>query len=169
MRLSTHLTWDQTTARSPGDRRQIFNAVYSISLPSPLHGNRLVRGAVNGWQLSGITQLQSGANLTGNFGGYNYAMNLNGAILPGTENVVNPGAPNGIPINNQSILGTPDVQLNPLVTCNPRANLAPHQFINGSFRCAHGCWSEWSDRTPGDLRTSLFQFRSGTLQEFPDQ
>ena len=71
----------------PGDRRQIFNAVYSISLPSPLHGNRLAAGAVNGWQLSGITQLQSGANLTGNFGGYNYAMNLNGAILPGTQNV----------------------------------------------------------------------------------
>jgi hypothetical protein len=70
--------------------------------------------------------------LTGNFGNYNFAMNLNGAILPGTENVVNAGAPNGIPINNQSIVGTSDVQLNPLVTCNPRANLAPHQFINGN-------------------------------------
>ena len=116
----------------PGDRRQIFNAVYSIGLPSPLHGNKFASGAVNGWQISGITQLQSGANLTGNFGGYNFAMNLNGAILPGTENVVNPGAPNGIPINNQSILGTPDVQLNPLVTCNPKANLGPHQFINGN-------------------------------------
>jgi hypothetical protein len=29
-----------------------------------------------------------------------------------------------------SILGTPDIQLNPIVTCNPAANLAPHQFIN---------------------------------------
>jgi hypothetical protein len=117
----------------PGDRRQIFNAVYSIGLPSPLHsGNRFARGAVNGWQLSGITQFQTGANLTGNFGSYNFAMNLNGAILPGTQNIVNPGAANGIPINNQSILGTSSIQLNPMVTCNPKANLAPHQFVNGS-------------------------------------
>src|ERR1700677_1462082 len=56
-------------------------------------------------------------------------MSLNGAILPNSISTANPA---GIPINNQSIVGTSDVQLNPLVTCNPRANLAPHQFINGN-------------------------------------
>jgi len=116
----------------PGDRRQIFNAVYSIALPSPIQGNRLVAGAVNGWQLSGITQFQTGANLTGNTGSYNYAMHLNGAILPGSQNVINPGAAKGIPINNQSILGTTDIQLNPRLTCNPKGGPAPHQYINGN-------------------------------------
>src|ERR1700677_1776660 len=56
-------------------------------------------------------------------------MSLNGAILPNSISTANPA---GIPINNQSIVGTSDVQLNPLLTCNPRAALAAHQFINGN-------------------------------------
>jgi hypothetical protein len=61
-------------------------------------------------------------------------MTLNGAILPGSENIVNPGGANGIPINSQSILGTAstNVQLNPILTCNPRSGLASHQYINGN-------------------------------------
>jgi hypothetical protein len=51
------------------------------------------------------------------------------AIIPGS----NSGAtPNGITINNQSILGTNAVQLNPLVTCNPTSGLASHQYINAN-------------------------------------
>jgi hypothetical protein len=117
----------------PGDRRHIFSAVYSVNLPSPVHGNRFAAGAINGWQLSGITQWQSGTNLTGNSTNLNFNMQLNGAILPGTQNFVNPdGAANGIPINNQSILGTNGIQLNPVLTCDPTKNLASHQFINGN-------------------------------------
>jgi hypothetical protein len=114
------------------DRRQIFNAAYSINLPSPIHGNRLAGGAVNGWQLSGDTSLQSGANLTGNAGNYNFNLNAGGLDIPGTS----------IPINAQSIYGTPDVgaaaasntsgTLFPTLTCNPKSNLAPHQYVNGS-------------------------------------
>ncbi|HEX4166775.1 MAG TPA: carboxypeptidase-like regulatory domain-containing protein [Bryobacteraceae bacterium] len=114
-----------------GDRRHIFNAAYSINLPSPVHGNKFAAGAINGWQLSGITQLESGANLTNN-SGFNYNWQLNGAILPGSQNLVNTGGTNGIPINNQSLLGTSSIQLNPILTCNPTANLGPHQFLNGN-------------------------------------
>ena len=78
---------------------------------------------LNGWQFSGITQVQSGANLT--YGGaYNVNTNYNmaltcvatademaagitcpqsAAIIPGSISAANP---TGIPINNQSILGT---------------------------------------------------------------
>jgi len=87
----------------PGDRRQLLNLVYSIDLGSPFHGERIVGGAVNGWQLSGITQVQSGANLTFNSPNDNFNMQLNNAIIPGSISVANP---NGIQINNQSILGT---------------------------------------------------------------
>ena len=54
----------------PSDRRHLFNAAYSINLGDRVHSNHLVNGAVNGWQLSGVTQLESGANIT--YGG-NYA------------------------------------------------------------------------------------------------
>ena len=114
----------------PTDRRQVFNTAYSIDLGNPLHAHGFLEGATGGWQLSGIVQLQSGANLTYS-GGYNgntdYNMQLGNAIIPGSISAANP---TGIQINNQSILGTNAVQLNPLVTCNPTANLAAHQYIN---------------------------------------
>jgi hypothetical protein len=83
---------------------------------------------VNGWQISGITQIQSGANLTYNTTNDNFNMQLNNAIIPGSISAANP---KGIQIGNQSILGTNAIQLNPIVTCNPTKNLKPHQFING--------------------------------------
>ncbi len=104
----------------PGNRKQIFNAAYSIVLPSPTH-NKVAGGFINGWQLSGITQWESGQDLTGN-SGENFGMNLNGAKIPGTT----------YNISNASILGTPDIQLNPILTCNPAKNLGPNQFINDS-------------------------------------
>jgi hypothetical protein len=118
----------------PGNRTHLFNATYSVELPSPIHDNKIAAGIVNGWQLSGITQWQSGANLTYNSGtSNNFNWQLNGAILPRTENFVNPGGgANGIAIGNQSILGTNAIQLNPILTCDPRKNLGSHQYINGS-------------------------------------
>jgi hypothetical protein len=116
----------------PGNRTHLFNAVYSVELPSPMH-NKFAAGVLNGWQLSGVTQWESGADLTGSSGGQNFNMQLNSAILPGTQNIVNSGGgANGIAISNQSIFGTNAIQLNPVLTCNPTANLAPHQFINGN-------------------------------------
>jgi hypothetical protein len=39
---------------------------------------------------------------------------------------------NGYNITPLTINGTPDIPLQPLVTCNPTANLGPHQYINPS-------------------------------------
>jgi hypothetical protein len=108
----------------PTDRRQLFNIAYSIDIGNPLHAHGFLAGATAGWQISGITQLQSGANLTYS-GGYNantnFNMQLNNSVIPGSG---------GITINNQSILGTNAAQLNPLVTCDPTSNLGSHQYIN---------------------------------------
>lgn len=105
----------------PSNRTQIFNAAYSIVLPNPAK-NKVLGGFVNGWQLSGITQLQSGANLWGLSGNQNFNMNLNSAKVPGTN----------FNISNTSLLGTPNIRLEPLVTCDPRSGLGPHQYINPS-------------------------------------
>ncbi len=105
-----------------GDRRHIFNAAYSINLPSPIRNNKIAAGIVNGWQVSGITQFQSGANLTGQSSNGNFNIALNGITIPGTTEK----------ISNQSILGTNAIQLNPIITCDPTANLGAHQWINSS-------------------------------------
>jgi hypothetical protein len=135
-----------------GDRRHIFNAAYSVELGNPIHGNKFAAGVINGWQLSGITQWQSGANLSYNTSGPNYSMSLVGSgvpcptapLGPGVaypvvcgSNAVIPGSVSatnltGISINNQSILGTNAITLSPLVTCNPNSGLGSHQFVNGN-------------------------------------
>jgi len=105
----------------PTNRTHIFNAAYSIELGNPVKGNKFAQGLVNGWQLTGITQLQSGANLSG-FGAQNFGMNPNGYKSPIT----------GYGVQNVSLLGTPNIQLNPIQTCDPTANLGNHQYINGN-------------------------------------
>jgi hypothetical protein len=107
-----------------GNRKQIFNVALSIELPK-FTTNKFAGGVVNGWQLSGITQIQSGPNLTANASG-NFSLTLNGATIPGV--LSSAGKP--VTISNVSLLGTPDIQLNPTLTCNPAANLAKNQYIN---------------------------------------
>jgi hypothetical protein len=104
----------------PGNRKQIFNAAYSIELGSPTH-DKILGGFVNGWQLSGITQLESGANLTGLSSGNDFALSTSGNVA-GTD----------YGISNVAMLGTNAISLSPILTCNPAKNLGPHQFINGS-------------------------------------
>jgi hypothetical protein len=101
------------------NRTQIFNAAYSVELGNPIKKNKALEGVVNGWQLSGITQLETGPNLSA-IQGENFGMNLNGATVPGTSYI----------ISNASLLGTTDIQLNPVLTCNPSSGLAAHQYIN---------------------------------------
>ena len=120
----------------PNNRAQLFNATYSIELGSPLHSNPFLNGVVNGWQLTGITQIESGPNLTG-LQGQNFGMSLSGTQGPSGSSAIIPGSnagltPDGIAISNVSLLGTPDIQLNPILTCNPAKNLGPHQWINGN-------------------------------------
>ena len=109
------------------NRTHLFNAAYSVQLPDPSK-NKLVGGFVNGWQVSGVIQVASGPNLTG-YQNQNFGMNLNNAIIPGSVSAQNP---TGIAISNVSILGTPDIQLNPVLTCDPKSGLKAHQYINGN-------------------------------------
>ncbi len=102
------------------NRPHIFNLLYSYDMGKVVH-NKLAGGFINGWQFSGIVQVQSGANLTGQRG-QNFSLSLNGYKIPGTT----------FNVGNTSLLGTPNIQLNPILTCDPRKNLGPNQFINAS-------------------------------------
>jgi hypothetical protein len=103
------------------NRPQIFNVAYSYNLGTVVRNHRYIGGFTNGWQVSGIVQAQSGANLTGQRG-QTFGMNLNGAKIPGTT----------FNVSSTSILGTPNITLSPIITCNPTANLGPHQYFNPS-------------------------------------
>ncbi len=96
------------------DHTHIFNAAYVINLPSPVKGNPFLKGVVNGWELSGITQFQSGAPIQPNTGG--------------TMNVTWPGR-----YSQQNWLGTnanANAGVVPLVTCDPRKGLTSGQYFN---------------------------------------
>jgi hypothetical protein len=117
-RLSDEFNLKNNYGVLSSNRTHIFNAAYSIELGNPSN-NRLAGALVNGWQVSGLTQLQSGPNLTG-YQNQNFGMNLNSAKIPGTT----------FNISNVSLLGTPNIQLNPILTCNPTTGLTERQYIN---------------------------------------
>jgi hypothetical protein len=94
------------------DHSHIFNGAYVINLPSPV-SNKLAGAVVNGWVVSGITQMQSGA-----------------PIQPNTQGTLNVSWPGDF--SNQRYLGTNAVTLVPKITCDPRSGLKSGQYFNPS-------------------------------------
>jgi hypothetical protein len=137
---------------TPWDRTNVINVHYLVDLGTHYHlGFKPVNAVINGWQVSGISTVQSGpplASIRGENFGFGY-----GAIQPvptlyrdqsspGSDttclNVYNiPADANGnhrcvTQLNPTVWLGTPDVQLMPTITCNPAGGPANHQYINGT-------------------------------------
>jgi hypothetical protein len=106
------------------DRTHIGNFAYSYELPNfagDLMGtqNAFARGLLDGWQLSGVTQMWSGVNLQAAGSNANFSLSVD--------------TPDGAdPINPRTTAGTPDVSLMPRLICDPRQNLAENQYINGA-------------------------------------
>jgi hypothetical protein len=101
------------------DHSQIFNAAYVVNLPSPIHGNHILEGTVNGWEFSGITQFQSGPPIQDNTGA-----NSNAAL-----NATYGANPNGA-TSSTTYLGTSSMALLPVLTCDPRTGLKSGQYFN---------------------------------------
>lgn len=128
------------------DHTQIVNATYVWNLPSPMHGNKVLEGAVNGWQLSGYTTYQSGANLQASgILGTTFAGSLTvplSGLLPSSQL---PNAailmPNGLysdAVNQATYYGTSQngggyAAMLPLVTCDPRKHASGLYFNPNCF------------------------------------
>ena len=124
----------------PFDRRNIFNASYSYQFGN-LVQNPILGGITNGWELSGISTYQSGANLPSTI---NSDFNLSGTLtVPvgavatvGTNSstcTTNSGAGScQLGVSNVNILGTPDVNLQPTLVAAPNQLTGSHQYVNGS-------------------------------------
>ena len=96
------------------DRTHIFNVRYSLQAGRHFHS--FTGAVVNGWELAGITNLLSGADL----------------VTTGSPSFGFGGSSSGLSLSPTTFLGTPDVMLMPRVTCDPRSNLKPHQYVNGT-------------------------------------
>ena len=113
----------------PANRPHIFNAAYVVQIPNlNASANRLLRGFANDWQLSGITQYQTGVDLaatvSSNFG---YT-----AYIPAGTTFMGRSITDPIQASASNVLGSSDLTLQPVLTCDPGKGLRPHQYINGS-------------------------------------
>jgi hypothetical protein len=99
----------------PNNRAHVLSLAYVIRLPH-VNGNGALKAFADGWELSGITQVQSGAQLSAQSG-----VNLNFNLQQGAV---------GANQDNNHLLGSPDITLYPLITCNPISNLSENQFLN---------------------------------------
>jgi hypothetical protein len=93
------------------NRAQIFNAGYVLNLPKPIHNEAFLKGLVNGWELSGITQYQTGNPIQPYEGG-----NLNLTYGGGLS------ASNWLGDNVETLM--------PALSCNPASGLASGQYFN---------------------------------------
>ncbi len=114
------------------NRNNAVNATYSWQMGNIYHGNRIVAALVNQFEISGITSLQSGPDINALIGGGNFGLSGGVTYTP-------PGATTStaIGISSSALLGTPDINLQPNVTCDPRKNLhndpvLGHQYVNGT-------------------------------------
>ena len=124
------------------DHTHILNLSAVWSLPKPIHGNHVLEGAVNGWQLSTYTTYQSGAPLQPNLGGQFNSVFPGGLTTPllGAPDLPNNAIlmPNGLYANAMTAstwLGTTynSDGLIPLVTCDPRKHASGLYFNPNCF------------------------------------
>jgi len=127
---------------APFDRSQNFNISYLVNLPSVsakyLGNHRAVNGILDGWQFTGIEQFASGdpLDITGAASANGNTGNEYDGIHNRTINFYSTGdaandytAPN---MDNRVLVGTPDEQAVPTLTCDPVAGLHAHQYFNGA-------------------------------------
>ena len=124
----------------PFDRRHIFNASYSYTLGKFVQ-NRFLGGVTNGWEVSGIVNYQSGANLpsiiNSNFGLSGSLQVPVGAVAAVGNNVSTCTTTSGtgtctVPLSSTNVLGTPDVNLQPRLIGAPNQTNGNHQYVNAN-------------------------------------
>jgi hypothetical protein len=113
---------------SPDNRKFTFNASYTVSIPHINLKNRTLRETINGWQINGITQWSSGANLIANSGGginFGYGYN-NDTVITGTGS--NAVTTTTATHDNIGLIGANQATVFPTLVCDPRV----HQKVAAS-------------------------------------
>ena len=114
------------------DRSQVLNLSYSYQT-GRFTDQRLLGAFINGWLISGITNLQSGPN-----------MQTGVSASPGyyVQGNIGQGA-TAYPVESQSILGTPDVNLQPTLNVQSGQGTGGASVSQPELLCAAFHWNQW--------------------------
>ncbi|MGA9673585.1 MAG: TonB-dependent receptor [Terracidiphilus sp.] len=118
------------------DHTKVFNVSFSYKLPNFIHGNALLAAPVNGWQFSGYTTYQDGANLQASNPVLNATYNGNwydeAKNKTGQQPITLPNGLKSEGLQQQEWFGTSEYPnaLIPLLTCNPAKGLHKGQQFN---------------------------------------
>ena len=136
----------------PYDRTHGLSVAYSVLLPDPVKTNAFGKAAFNGWQVSGISQWQSGAPLGPMF-------TFGGTMVGGDS------------LDSRLIVGTPDTDWRPHLICDPRDNLGENQYANPACFVAptpgnNGTYQLPYMKTPGFQNHDLSIFKTWDFTEY---
>jgi hypothetical protein len=145
------------------DRPQALNLSYSWQEGTKFNGNHVLGQVVNGWELSGITSLQSGPDLAVVNGSTNFG-------LSGGVNYNVGSASISFPLSAAEWLGSSDYTLQPVVTCDPRLGLKKDQFVNGNCFAmppvgAQGQWNLPDVHGPAYSKSDLSVYKDFKLND----
>lgn len=102
------------------DRTHTLSLTYNFQLPGR-YTNPVASGVLGGWQLSGISQWQSGPPLD------------RGTTNASASNITYSGTlAGGATWNAVNMTGSPEVARRPVLVCDPRDNVAEGQYVNPS-------------------------------------
>lgn len=102
----------------PYDRTHSFTVAYNYLVPDAVQ-TRLLGSILNGWQFSGISQLQSGAPL--------YGFSMGGTMA---QPAITADGSLNKSISSVTVAGTPDTPAQPVLICDPSKGLAAGQYAN---------------------------------------
>jgi hypothetical protein len=109
------------------DRPLVFNSSYRYQLGNVYHGNPLLKSALNGWMITGITTWQAGQNLVALMTNESFHLSESYINIPAA--VATSGVTTAI--TSATNFGTDSALPNlPVLTCNPTHGLAKYERVN---------------------------------------
>ena len=148
------------------DRPFVFNSSYTYQTAKFNRGNELVRGALGGWTISGITTWQAGGNLLAELGNGvpNFGLSETYTGVPAFANAS--GVTTGI--GDRTYYGTDaPIAIQPVLTCNPNHGLAKYQRLNLACFSAPAVGTYGGQKYPYMSMGSYFDNDLAIYKSFP--
>lgn len=157
------------------DRPEVINFSYSYQEGKKFQGARELGWFLNNWELSGITTITSGPDLSILNGTTNFGFSAGASYLLGTGSTTTVS----IPVGAQEWLGSSDYTLQPTVTCNPRSglqtkvlsgNMPSRQYANGNCfgvpaQGTQGWWNLPDIHGPAYFKSDLSIYKDVQLND----
>lgn len=146
------------------DRPFVFNSSYVYQAGEIIHdGNSVLRGAVNGWTISGISSWQAGGNLQ-TLNSPNFGLSESYVNLPANASAL--GITNGI--GDLTYFGT-DAQIDimPVLTCNPNSGLAHYQRVQLKCFSAPAVGTQGGQKYPYMSMAAMIENDLALYKTFP--